>query len=384
MQAMGDDTPLMAHSNEAVLSKMGKFFLPFEAKGTALASTQYALHLDAVAAGQYLRRYAEQAGVKRTVAEVEHVELNTQGEIAWLTCNDQLKVEGDFFIDCSGFKGVLIEEALQAGYEDWSEFLPCNRAVAVQSELKGDIAPYTVATAKDAGWTWQIPLQSRMGNGYVFCDKYCSDQQAIETLLSQIDGEPLTEPRVIPFTTGLRKRPWHKNCLSLGLAQGFLEPLESTAIHLVSKSLALFVRMFPQQGDNQCLIDEYNRRVREDYIEIRDFLVLHYCTTLREDTPFWQACKQMSIPATLANRLAFFKHQGGLIPQTEALFQPTSWYAVLEGMGVKPIRYNATLDGLDANKLHQSLTQGANAIIEQAKRQPSHREFVERYCKSER
>jgi len=252
--------------------------------------------------------------------------------------------------------------------------------VTVQTENVGAPPPYTVATARDAGWTWRIPLQHRTGNGYVFCDKFCTDQQAIDTLLSSVQGPILSEPRVIPFVTGIRKKVWNRNCLALGLAQGFLEPLESTAIHLVSKTLALFVRMFPDNKRDQIQVDEFNRRVLADYQEIRDFLVLHYCTTQRSDTPFWRHCATMPIPKTLQQKIDFFSVAGGLIPGVEELFQPTSWYAVFTGMGVIPQRYNPTVDALDYRKLQLSLQRGQQAIMQVVQQQPTHAAFLQQYC----
>lgn len=379
-QADGDNTPLMAHSPEAQLSQKNKFFLPFEAMNTPLAHAKYALHLDAVLVGQYLKRFAQNIGVKQTIGHVERANLDTAGNISHITLRDGNNIDGDFFIDCSGFKGLLIEQALHAGYDDWSHYLPCNRAVAVQTKNVDATTPYTIATAREAGWTWRIPLQHRTGNGYVFCDRYCSDEEAIATLLRHVDGEVLTEPKIIPFKTGMRRKTWHKNCLALGLAQGFLEPLESTAIHLVSKTLALFVRMFPDQGSHSVLQQEFNRRVRQDYEEIRDFLVLHYCTTARHDTPFWRWCKDMEIPPTLATKLAFYRASGSLIPGVEELFQPTSWYAVLTGMHVMPQRYNPTVDALDIIKLQESMRAGQHALQGCVDKQPSHDEFLKRYC----
>jgi tryptophan halogenase len=379
-KAEGDNTPLMAHSPEAVLSEQGKFFLPFKAKNTPLARAFYALHLDSGLAGKYLRTFAENIGVKRTEGLVEQVNQTDEGDIASVTLKSGQTIEGDFFIDCSGFRGLLIEQTLKTGYDDWSEFLPCNKAVTVQTKNVGKTAPYTVSKAREAGWTWRIPLQHRTGNGYVFCDKYVTDEEATQTLLDSIEGEPLMTPRIIPFTTGIRKKSWNKNCLSLGLAQGFVEPLESTAIHLVSKTIAYFIRMFPTKQTNQTLIDEYNRRVRADYEEIRDFLVLHYCTTEREDTEFWRWCKSMNIPDTLQKKLDFFRVSGGLIPGTEELFQPTSWYAVFNGMGVEPKGYNPTLDTWEYGKLKEIMSQGQQGIVDIVKQQPSHDEFLREYC----
>ena len=379
-KAEGDELPLMAHSPEAVLSKQGKFFKPFEAQNTPLARTFYALHLDSGLAGQYLRRFAENLGVKRTEGIVEQVSQQDNGFIKSVTLKNGKTISGDFFIDCSGFRGLLIEQTLKAGYDDWSNFLPCNRAVTVQTTNVGETAPYTVSKAKEAGWTWKIPLQHRTGNGYVFCDKYISDEEAIKTLMDAIDGEPIMSPKVIPFTTGIRHKAWDKNCLALGLAQGFLEPLESTAIHLVTKTLAFFIRMFPTKECSETLSHEFNRRVRADYEEIRDFLVLHYCTTARDDSAFWRDCQAMEIPDSLQQKIEFFKESGGLIPGTEELFQPTSWYAVLNGMKVEPNGYNPTLDTWDSAKLKSILQQGANGLVEIAKLQPSHDEFLAKYC----
>lgn len=381
-KAEGDDTPLMAHSPESVLADKGKFFLPSDVQNTPLARAFYALHLDSGLAGKYLRKYAENRGVKRTEGIVETVSQNEDGSIASVTLKSGKNISGDFFIDCSGFRGLLIEQTLKTGYDSWEKYLPCNKAVTVQTKNVGETNPFTISKAQEAGWTWNIPLQHRTGNGYVYCDKYISDEQAKKTLMEHIEGEVIMEPRVIPFTTGIRNKSWVKNCLSLGLAQGFVEPLESTAIHLVSKTIAYFVRMFPTKQEDQTLIDEYNRRVRADYEEIRDFLVLHYCETEREDSEFWRWCKNMEVPETLAKKIAFFKSSGGLIPGAEELFQPTSWYAVFNGMKVEPNRYNPTLDTWDYQKLKTILDKGKQGLVDIADKQPSHDEFLNKYCKA--
>ena len=233
-----------------------------------------------------------------------------------------------------------------------------------------------------AGWLWNIPLQHRTGNGYVYCDKYITDEEAKKTLLASVQGEVLTEVKVIPFTTGIRKKLWIKNCLSLGLAQGFIEPLESTAIHLVSKSIAHFIRMFPTKDCNHALIDQFNQNVRSDYEEIRDFLVLHYCKTSRTDSEFWRWCKTMEIPKSLEQKLFYFKASGGLNLKDEELFRPTSWYAVLEGLGVRPDNYNPTLDTWNSDKLKAILAEGQKGLIKITQQQPSHDEFINEYCKA--
>lgn len=382
LKAHGDTTPLMAYSPEAVLATTNHFFEPHKSVNTPLAGTRYALHLDAVLAGRYLREHAKKLGVQHTIGHVEAVSQNENGEIASLTLLNGEVIHGDFFIDCSGFNGILIDKTLNTPYQDWSQFLPCNRAVAVQTTKCTDTKPYTVSRAQTAGWSWHIPLQNRIGNGYVFCDKYISDDEAINTLLQNIEGEPLTEPRVIPFVTGVRDKIWHKNCLSLGLAQGFLEPLESTAIHLVAKSLALFVRMFPTRQNSSVLQNEFNRRMLLDYEEIRDFLVLHYKETARNDSAFWRDWQQRDVPASLAYKARFFKHAGGLIPEAEALFQSTSWYAVFDGMGVQPATYNPTLDALDVERLKASLNAGRTLLQKTASEQLSHDQFIATYCQA--
>ena len=378
--ADGNDSTLMEHSPAAVMAREHRFMVESELINTILASSSHALHLDAVLAARYLREQAEKNGVVRSEATVASVSVDDSGCIQHLHLSNGQQLTSDFFIDCTGFKGLLIEETLKVGYENWSPYLPCNRAVAVQTENTGEPAPYTIATARGAGWTWKIPLQHRTGNGYVFCDEFCSDDEAIHTLVNSVDGKLLNEPRVIPFVTGKRKKIWHKNCLALGLASGFLEPLESTAIHLVFKTLAYFIRHFPDKDLDPKQEQLFNHRINKEYNEIRDFLILHYCTTTREDTPFWRRCKTMDIPQTLAEKLALFRQRGQLLKGEEDLFRDTSWYAVLEGMQQRPQKYHPLVDALDASKLAQSLSQGKLAISNLVKRLPSHQQFIAQYC----
>ena len=383
-KAENDNTPLMAHSPESVLAEQGKFFYPHKAKNTPLSRAYYALHLDSSLAGKYLRKFSENIGVKRTEGLVEEVTLHDNGNINNLILQNGKRIAADFFIDCSGFHGKLIEKALNTGYESWAHYLPCNKAVTVQTKNVGATPPFTTSTAKEAGWMWNIPLQHRTGNGYVYCDKYISDDQAKETLLTCVKGEVLTEPRVISFTTGMRKKSWVKNCLSLGLAQGFIEPLESTAIHLVSKSIAHFIQLFPDKSCNPALVDQFNQNVRDDYEEIRDFLVLHYCKTSRTDSEFWLWCKNMELPETLEQKLKLFKASGALNIKDEELFRPTSWYSVLEGLGVQPDNYNPTLNVWNTDKLKSILDQGQKGLTAIAKIQPSHDNFINEFCKAEK
>ncbi|HEY7885323.1 MAG TPA: tryptophan halogenase family protein [Cellvibrionaceae bacterium] len=379
-RAEGDTTPFMAHAPEAVLASQQRFFLPFKAANTPLATARYALHLDATLVARYLAEFCRTLGVIHTRAHVAKVLQHANGFIKSLKLRDGGEIAGDFFIDCTGFAGLLIEQTLQAGYHDWSDFLPCNRAVTVQSERAITTTPYTVAKAREAGWTWRIPLQHRTGNGYVFCSRYVSDDVATATLLNAIDTPALNTPRVIEFTTGIRQQPWLKNCLALGLAQGFLEPLESTAIHLVSKTLAQFVRSFPALDCDPLLVSEFNRRVLADYTEIRDFLVMHYCTTARTDTPFWRDCNAMKLPDSLQHKLNIFHQTGAVIAGVEDFFGAASWQMVLTGMERIPAHYNPTLDALNADQLRQSLAAGKQALARIAEAQPLHDDFIREYC----
>lgn len=277
----------------AVMAREARFTLPFKAARTPVGGASYALHVDAKRVARFLRTFAEARGVTRVEGIVEDVRVRDDGFVDHLVLKDGRTVEADFFIDCSGFRSLLIGKALKVGYHDWSHWLLCDRAIAVQTENVGPPAPYTLAQAQDYGWRWRIPLQHRTGNGYVFCSQYLSDDEATASLMAQVEGAPVVKPMVVPFKTGVRERLWDKNVLALGLAGGFIEPLESTAIHLIYRGLDFFFRFLPDRDCDPVLADEYNRRMIADYEEIRDFIVLHYCLTERDDTPFWRACRTM-------------------------------------------------------------------------------------------
>jgi len=378
--AHGDATRLMDHSPAAIMAEQQRFALESQLQNTPLANYGYALHLDAVLAARYLRKIAQLNGVTRIESTVNEVVLDPRAFIESITLSDGQTITADFFIDCTGFKGLLIEETFKLGYEDWSHYLPCNRAVAVQTENTGAPAPFTVATARAAGWTWRIPLQHRTGNGYVFASQYCSDDEATQTLLNAVDGKLVNEPRIIPFVTGKRKKIWHKNCLALGLASGFLEPLESTAIHLVYKGLVNFIRQFPDKDFDPLLEQQFNARMDKDYVEVRDFIILHYCTTQRDDTEFWRRCKTMDVPESLREKINIFRQRGQLTYSEEDLFAASSWHSILDGMNIRPQKYHPLIDVLDGAKLAQSLTQGKNAIRDLVMQLPTHGEFINKHC----
>lgn len=376
-KSMGHESELQAYAPCTAMAKERRFLLPREAPKTPLESAGYALHIDASLVARYLRRYAEERKVRRTEGLVTEVRQKDDGGIASLLLKDGTEIHGDFFIDCTGFYSLLIEKQLGIGYEDWLKYLPCDRAVAVQTENLGESAPYTLATAREEGWTWRIPLQHRTGNGYVYSSEHCSDDQAVEKLLGYVEGKTITEPNIIPFRAGMRQSFWHKNCLSVGLSSGFVEPLEATALHIVVRGLDYFLRFFPDQSCSPVLIDEYNRNMRAEYELIRDFIVLHYCLTEREDTPFWQYCKNMDIPPSLAEKIALFKAHGTLRLESEELWQSSSWQSVFEGMGVRPDSYSPTVDNLEYPFIAEKFQEMEAMLSRTIQRLPTHDQYLQ-------
>lgn len=375
-KSKGHESELQDFAPCSVMAKGKRFFLPQEAQKTPIGGASYAMHVDASLVAKYLRRYAEERGVKRTEGFVNEVRQKEDGGIDSLVLKSGEEIHGDFFIDCTGFYSLLIEKTLGSKYEDWLNYLPCDKAVAVQTENTGEAIPYTISTARDSGWSWRIPLQHRTGNGYVYSSKFCSDEEATESLLGFVDGKLLTDPVVIPFRAGVRESIWRKNCLSIGLSSGFIEPLEATAIHMVVRGIDLLLRFFPDQECEPVLIDEYNRRMRMDYEEVRDFIVLHYCLTQREDTPFWRHCKNMDIPPSLAERIELFKGHGTLREGIDELFRSPSWQSVFEGMGVRPEKYCPRIDNLDYKLIEDTLQEAKTAISGMVETLPSHDTFL--------
>ena len=377
----GDTTEFTDFSPAAVMCEQNKFYPPSRAdKDSFIAGASYALHFDAGLVAKYLADYAKNRGVERIEADIVDVSTTLEQGITGLVLADGKQIDGDFYIDCSGFQGLLIEKALHSGYEDWREFLPCDRAVAVQTQNVAATANYTLATARNSGWTWKIPLQHRTGNGYVYSSKYCSDDEAAKVLLTAAEGELLTEPRVIPFVTGMRKKMWNKNCVALGLSSGFLEPLESTAIHLVTRGLRLFLDLLPNSSSEPTLEAEYNRLMSMEYVSIRDFIILHYCTSQRTDSDFWRTCNTMEIPESLRYKIDLFKSRGVLYYNPQDLFKPPSWHCVFEGMGVRPARYDPTIDYLADNEVQGILGQVKSLMGTMASGLPTHDQFLKKYC----
>lgn len=343
----------------------------------------HAYHLDAGLYAKFLQKIAYKFGCERVEGKIEQVVLDDEtGYINSLRLNNGKVVDGDLFIDCTGFKGLLIEEALHTGYDDWSHYLPCDSAVAVQTEMVEEPIPYTRSIARDSGWQWRIPLQNRTGNGLVFCSKYMSDDEAIKTLLDNIEGKPINTPRVIKYKTGARRKHWNKNCIAVGLASGFIEPLESTGIHLFQKAVVRLMQLFPHSGINQTDVDEYNQQTKLEADNIRDFIILHYHLTERKDTPFWRHCSTMAIPDSLSHRMKLFGDSGRVFKKADDLFGETSWVQVMMGQGLLPKEYHPIVDMMSDDELANFLNKIRDGVRKKVMSWPSHIDFINHYCKS--
>ena len=342
----------------------------------------YAYHLDATAYAAFLRGFAETQGVRRQQGKITQVTKDPQsGFIQSLTLATGDVIAGDFFIDCTGFRGLLIEQALHTGYDDWSHWLPCDTACAVQTSSTEDAIPYTRATAHEAGWQWRIPLQHRVGNGLVYCQRYMSDEDAKRRLLKNITGDRLTEPRVIKFTPGKRRQGWNKNCVALGLASGFIEPLESTSIHLIMTGILRLMRMFPFDGIKQSITNEYNTKFDSEMVSIRDFIMLHYKVTDRFDSEFWRHCQSMEPTQSLAHKIDLFKHMGRVYLDDGDIFRVDSWVQVMLGQGAIPDQYHRIADEMDTAELSRFLYSIRQTVDKLVAKLPEHQVFVSDYCR---
>jgi tryptophan halogenase len=375
-RSMGDTSSLQDFSPCNVMAEHGRFFLPEQARNTPIGGANYALHVDAKKLAEYLRSYSQARGVICTEGKVTQVQQGENGFIKQLILEDGRQIDGDFFIDCSGFRSLLIDKTLGVPFTDWSEYLPCDRAIAVKTEAKGPTLNYTLATARKSGWTWRIPLRDTVGHGYVYSSQFCSDQEAKTTLMRSLDGSIIDEPRYIPFVAGHRQEIWKNNCLAVGLSSGFIEPLESTAIHLIARGIEFFLRYLPDRECAPALIREYNRRMTADYEEVRDFIVLHYSATARTDTPFWQWCQNITIPDSLKERIELFQAHGTLRQGVDELFRSTSWQSVFEGMGLRPAKYNPRVNNIDPQEIKRTMHLAKNAITGMVKNLPTHDEFL--------
>lgn len=339
----------------AALGDVGKFRFPDRQPDAPGAGLRYALHFDATLVGKYLRAYAQRLGVAHLERTVAGATRSADGSLDELRFSDGSSLQADLYIDCSGFRGVLIEQTLGTGYLDWTAMLPCDRAVAFPAASKLTRPPFTQALARSAGWQWRIPLQNRDGNGYVYSSAHLSEDQALADLEATVGSAPLAEPRRLRFVTGRRRLFWHRNCIALGLASGFLEPLESTSIHLVTSGLYHLLEHFPDRSFDQANIDAYNARVIEEFEAIRDFIVLHYCLVQRGDTEFWRYCRSMAIPDSLRERIELYRGTGRIRIRSGELFTDLSWFYILEGLGLRPASYDPLLDVVTVSSLREIL-----------------------------
>ena len=376
----GDDRPLHAFSPET-MAAMHRKFARTEVQRDDLPTINYAYHLDAGRYAAFLRKYAEARGVVRQEGKVADVALHPEtGFVQSVKLESRKDIRGDLFIDCSGFRGLLIEQALETGYEDWTGMLPCDRAVAIPCEHDGAALPYTKATAHSAGWQWQVPLQHRNGNGHVYCSAYMEDQEALDILLGNLAGKTQADPNFLRFRTGRRKKFWNRNVVALGLSAGFMEPLESTSIHLITTGISKLVALLSLDGISQWQVDSFNRLTGKEYARIRDFLVLHYNATQRTDSEFWNYCRTMEIPDSLAEKIELFRINGQIFREDDELFSETSWVAVMMGQGIFPTNFNPMTSTLAEPALSREVNEVQKSIDYLVGQMPTHREYLARYC----
>lgn len=384
LQALGDTSKLEEYSLGIALARANKFTFPSQKPASPLSVFDWALHFDAGKFAALMRDYALAKGVIHIDAKIESIKLNPEnGFIQSLALDNGQQLEGDLFIDCTGFNGLLIKEALNTGYEDWSQWLLCDRALAVQSELVGEPAVRTVSLAHSAGWQWKIPLQHRQGNGHVYSSRFMDEAEAEALLLQHIDGKVLHAPRKFNFTAGRRARAWNKNCIAIGLAAGFLEPLESTSIALIETGIEKICGSFPGPFFSQKQSDYFNQVTATEWERIRDFIILHYKANQRNDSEFWRYCRAMAVPGSLQEKLDAYQERGELLHYHWEIFHPDSWLAIYNGFHSYPKEYDKNVDRLNPDYLQQSLSAMRKSIADAVAGVQSHCEFIAQYCKAE-
>ncbi len=368
-------------SLSAVASRAGKFAMPTNDPRSVLSQLRYAYHFDATAYARFLRDYAEQRGVKRVEGKVVEVNLKDEtGFISDVQLEDGSKLIGDLFFDCSGFRALLLGDALGVDYEVWAHWLPCDTAQAVACERTGDLLPYTKSTAKTAGWQWRIPTQHRTGNGHIYCSSMMDDETAIDSLLADLDGPALGSPRKIRFRTGCRTRFWDKNCIAIGLSGGFLEPLESTSLYLIQEGISKFISLFPSKDMPTAIRDEYNRQLTQKFEQVRDFIILHYKATERDDSEFWNYCRTMSVPDSLTRKIELFREAGRIFRYEDELFSKPSWVAVLLGQNILPKTTDPIVEGVPEEQVERSLGSMKAAMNNAVMKMETHQAFLNRYA----
>ena len=382
MSKQGKASGLEAYSMNTAAPRHAKFMRARpDMAGSPLNDLVHAFHFDANLYARFLRTFAEKNGVRQTEGKVAHVEQReTDGFISAIVMENGERISGDFFIDCSGQRGLLIEQTLHSGYEDWSHWLPCDRAIAVPCESATPLIPMTRSTAHAAGWQWRIPLQHRTGNGHVYCSTFMEQDEASALLLNHLDGAALAEPRHLRFQTGRRKQFWNKNCVSVGLSSGFLEPLESTSIHLIQTAISRLIKFFPYMAFDAVDIAEYNQQTQLEYEQIRDFLILHYKVTARDDSAFWNYCRTMPIPDTLQRKIDLFGSNGRIYPDAGELFTEMSWLQVMVGQGIVPRAYHPFADLPPESEVAAYLNNVEQVIGKCVNAMPAQAEFIAAHC----
>ena len=383
LKQSGDPRPIQAFNLETMAAYFGKFARTEDYQRDDLPPMNYAYHIDAGRYAAFLRRYAEDRGVVRKEGRIADSVLDTEsGDVAKVVTDDGRKVEGDLFIDCSGFRGLLIEQALKTGYDDWTHWLPCDRAVALPCHREDGAppAPFTRATAHAAGWQWCVPLQHRNGNGHVYCSEYMGDDEAHDILVKNLAGKPQADPNFLRFTTGRRKQFWNRNVVAIGLSAGFMEPLESTSIHLINTAINKLISVLSLDGISPVQRDSFNRLTIKEYERIRDFLILHYNATSRDDSAFWNYCRTMDVPDSLKEKVALFKANGQIFREEDELFTETSWAAVMMGQGIPMAGHNAMADAVEPDRLRSEMDEIEKSVRYLAQKLPTHGEYLARYC----
>jgi tryptophan 7-halogenase len=385
LRSLGDSASLAEYSLPYMMAKLARFAPPDPR--SAAAAYKYAYHFDTHLYGRFLRGIAEKRGVVRTEGKILDVQLRgTDGFIESLLLESGERVAGELFIDCSGFRGLLIGGTLNTGYHDWTRWLPCDRAVAVNCDSAPVLLPFTRSTARAAGWQWRIPLQHRIGNGYVYSSRHVSDDEAAATLLGNLDGAVQGEPRLLKFTTGHRHQFWKRNCVAIGLASGFMEPLESSSIQLIQTAIVRLIDMFPDKAFDPVMTAEYNRLQISEFERIRDFLVLHYHANERHGIKaqtgesLWDYCRSMSLPDPLQHKIDVWRSCARVPLLSEESYQEPSWVSILLGQGIYPRRYDPIIDGIDVEQLRRGMQQRRQAIMRMAQSTPLHQHFIEQYC----
>jgi tryptophan 7-halogenase len=376
--------PIGEYSLTHVAARSAKFAPSSSDPQSPLSQLAYAYHFDAGLYARFLRKYAEDGGVIRQEGQITSVNLHSEtGFVESVTLDSGMRVSGDLFIDCSGFRSLLLGDALGVKYNDWSHWLPCDSAIAVPSTRTSPLLPYTRSTAHAAGWQWRIPLQHRTGNGHVFASSYMKDDEAEQILLANLDGKPTADPRKISFTAGVRDKLWEKNVIALGLSGGFIEPLESTSIHLIQTGISKLFWLFPDKRFSDVERNEYNRLMAEQFAYIRDFIVLHYKATTRDDTPFWRYVRDMEIPDTLAHKIALFQEKGRILRYDHDLFDVPSWVSVMIGQHILPTGYDTVADALDEDRVVAALKDMAASHAALVERLPSHQAYIDKRCRAD-